>query len=253
MLLAIPASLGLLLAPGHIAGSEVAHTLELGSSAQGRPIAISCFNSAEAEGDDVILLVGGLHTGMEANTAELAEQLGQDFRRGVLAPPRDVTVCVLPELNPDGIALGTHTNAQRVDLNRNWPAHDWRADAWHPETGTVSGGRRPLSEPETQVLHDFIGMTRPAAVIVFHCCGSLVEANREATAVFMAHRYARAAGFDYLSTWDDYDISGEFIDAMDELGIPAMDVELARPDGIGLADHRAGIQAALGYLSTRQR
>lgn len=247
------AGVAVVLGTGHIAGSEVAHTLQLGDSVQGRPIDISCFNSAEAEGDDVVLIVGGIHTGMEANTAQLAGQIEQDFRRGILTPPRDITVCVIPQLNPDGIALATHTNANHVDLNRNWPSHDWRADAWHPVTGEVSGGRRPLSEPETQVLHEFLDMTRPAAVIVFHCCGSLVEANQEATAVFMAHRYARAAGFGYLGTWADYDTSGEFIDAMDELGVPAMDVELERPEAIGLAEHRAGLRAALAYLSSQRQ
>ena len=92
---------------------------------------------------------------------------------------------------------------------------------------------------------------KPDAVLVLHCCGSLVEANRQADAVFMAHRYARATGFEYLDTWDFYDISGEFIDAMDEVGIAAMDVELATTDDTGIATHRAGLRAVLDYFSGR--
>jgi len=227
--------------------------LDIGLSERGRPIGITCFDSGASLDDEVALIVGGIHTGNEAVTIDLARELSADFTAGRLVPPSNVTVCILPELNPDGRALGLHTNANGVDLNRNWPSEDWQPDAWHPETGPVSAGHVPLSEAETQVLHSFLEMARPSAVMVLHCCGSLVEANRQADAVFMARRYASAAEFDYLNSWNFYDISGEFIDAMDELGIPAMDIELSSPDETGLDDHRAGIRSALDYLSERPR
>lgn len=223
--------------------------LQIGSSAQGRQLEISCFNSGSTEGDRVALIVGAIHTGNEAVTYELALGLISDFAQGRLETPDNVTVCVLPNLNPDGLALGLHTNANHVDLNRNWPSEDWTAQAWHPETGTVSAGHAPLSEPETRALHEFLEMVRPSAVFVLHCCGALVEANREPAAVFMAHRYARAAGFEYVDKWDYYDISGEFIDSMDELAVPAMDIELVSPNDTGIETHRAGFRAVLDYLS----
>ena len=227
--------------------------LQLGLSERGRSIDISCFDSGGSADDEVALIVGGIHTGTEAVTIDLARELMDDFSTGRLVPPSTVTVCILPEFNPDGRALGVHTNANGVDLNRNWPSEDWQSDAWHPETGPVSAGHVPLSEAETQVLHSFLEVARPSAVMVLHCCGSLVEANRQADAVFMARRYASATGFDYLNSWNFYDISGEFIDAMDELGIPAMDIELSNSGETGLDGHRAGLRAALDYLSERPR
>lgn len=250
--LAAGATLGIIPAP-LATPADTPATLEIGLSAQGRSIDITCFNSGDSVDDEVALIVGGIHTGNESVTIHLARELSADFASGRLVPPRDITVCILPELNPDGFALGLHTNANGVDLNRNWPSEDWQPDAWHPETGPVSAGHVPLSEPETQVLHSFLEVVRPSAVMVLHCCGSLVEANRQADAVFMARRYAGAAEFDYLNSWSFYDISGEFIDAMDELGIPAMDIELSRSDETGLDSHRAGVRSALAYLSERPR
>lgn len=247
------AALGVFAFADGVARSEESASLEIGMSAQGRPLGLTCFNTGSSADDEVVLLVGGMHTGSESVTAELARALIVDFERGRLAPPEGVTACVLPELNPDGIALGVHTNANEVDLNRNWPSHDWTKDAWHPETGPVSGGRRPLSEPETQGLHSFLELVRPSAVLVFHCCGSLVEANRQADAVFMARRYARATDFEYLDTWDYYDISGEFIDSMDELDVPAMDIELRSSSDPAVEEHRAGVRAALDYIAERPK
>lgn len=250
--LAAGATLGILPMPMAIP-VEGSAALQIGLSERGRPIDITCFDSGSGADDEVALIVGGMHTGNEALTIDLARELMADFSSGRLVPPSTVTVCILPELNPDGRALGVHTNAEGVDLNRNWPSEDWQADAWHPETGPVSGGHVPLSEAETQVLHSFLEVARPSAVLVLHCCGSLVEANRQADAVFMARRYAAAAAFEYLNTWNFYDISGEFIDAMDELGIPAMDIELSNSDETGLDDHRAGLRSALDYLAERPR
>jgi len=226
-------------------------TLEIGRSKHGRPIEIRCFASDYPTDNEVLLMVGGIHTGSESVSVDLALELTVDFERGRLVPTRDLTVCILPNVNPDGTALGLHTNAGRVDLNRNWPSHDWDTDAWHPATRPVSGGSSPLSEPESEALHTFIDLARPSAILVFHCCGSLVEANRQADAVFMARRYARAADFAYLDTWDFYDISGEFIDSMDELGVPAMDIELRSADATDLDDHRAGVRAVMDYFGNK--
>ncbi len=231
--------------------TDASETFQIGTSVRGRGIEVSCFTSDDPVDADVILIVGAIHTGFEAITFDLALELTADFARGRLVVPDGTIVCVLPSLNPDGIALDVHFNANEVDLNRNWPSADWDTKAWHPATGPVSGGSTPLSEPETEALQGFIELARPAAIIVYHCCGALVEANRQPAAVFMARRYARAAGFAYLDTWNFYDISGEFIDSMDRLRIPAMDVELARSDATDLEDHRAGVRAVLEYFAER--
>ncbi len=223
----------------------------IGQSVRGRPIEVGCAGPAAAEASATVLLVAGIHTGGEAITTTLALEFAEATWRGEFSLPDGTRLCVLPVLNPDGIAEDLHTNARGVDLNRNWPADDWQQDAYHPETGPVSGGSAPLSEPETRALFEYVRTTQPSAVVVLHCCGSLVEANSQPLAVDLAHAYGEAAGFDYLPRWDFYEITGELIDAMDRLGVPAFDIEMARPDDTGLESHLRGMGGVLEHLAGR--
>lgn len=247
-LLAAALLLGSLAAPSAFAATggvtSSANALAIGLSVQGRAIDVGCLG----DGERTVLVVGGIHTGSESVSSELAIEMAALLWGGGIELPSDVRVCVLPSLNPDGIALGLHTNARNVDLNRNWPAANWTGWAYHPETGPVSGGSEPLSEPETRALYDYIAEIRPALVVVYHCCGSVVEANSAPGASNLGLTYAGAAGFSYINTWQLYSITGQLIDAMDGLGVPAIDIELASAYDTGLAKHRAGLAAVLAAL-----
>ena len=235
----------------HAQVAQPSDSVVIGHSVQGRPIEVGCIGPSAAEAQRSLLLVGGIHTGAEALTSDLALELAKAVWGGAIRVPEPVRLCVLPTLNPDGIANDTHTNANGVDLNRNWPAEDWQQGAWHPETGPVSGGDRPLSEPETRALFDYLEDTRPSAVVVLHCCGSLVEANDEPLAVDLAHAYAEAVGYEYLPEWDFYDITGEFIDGVARMGLPALDVELSNTTDLGLLTHAMALSAVLEHLAHR--
>jgi murein peptide amidase A len=247
-LLAAALLLGSLAAPSAFAATggvtSSANALAIGLSVQGRAIDIGCLG----DGERTVLVVGGIHTGTESVSTELAIEMAALLWGGGIELPSDVRVCVLPSLNPDGIALGLHTNARSVDLNRNWPAANWTGWAYHPETGPVSGGSEPLSEPETRALYEYISETRPELVVVYHCCGSVVEANSVSGASGFGLTYAAAAGFSYINTWQLYSITGQFIDAMDGLGIAAIDIELASPSDTGIAEHRDALIAVLASL-----
>lgn len=221
-------------------------TIVIGQSVMGQDLVVSCFGT----GGRTALLVGGVHTGSEAITVTLGLEIAEELRSGRLAVPRGVRVCVLPALNPDGITLGVHTNARGVDLNRNWMTKNWSPFAWHPSTGTTSGGTEPLSEPETRALYQYVLETRPAAVVVWHCCGGLVEANQLPLAVDLASTYGGAARLSYLDVWRAYTITGETIVSMDRLRIPAFDVELWQSNETALKEHAAALTAMLHHLAT---
>lgn len=81
---------------------------------------------------------------------------------------------VIPILNPDGVQAKTRTNANRVDLNRNFPTKDWDKDAinyW--KKGTSSNPRRfpgsvAGSEPEVKCALKHIEDFQPDFLISIH-------------------------------------------------------------------------------------
>lgn len=224
--------------------SSASSTL-IGTSVQGRPIEVGCLGS----GEHTVLVVGGLHTGPEAHSTELVLELARLVWTGDLDVPPSTQLCLLPVLNPDGLISGQRTNARGVDLNRNWPALNWHADAYHPEGGAVSGGAKPLSEPETRALWDYVLQTRPSAVLVLHCCGAVVEANDTPNASALAAAYGGGAAMQHIAQWTAYEVSGQFIDAMERIGIAAIDVEMRALDDIALESHRAGLERLIGTLA----
>jgi hypothetical protein len=221
----------------------------IGHSVLGRPIEMFCVG----DGAHLVLLVGGMHTGIEENTVTLAREIVLEMERGGLSIPLVVRLCVIPVLNPDGIALGQRTNANDVDLNRNWATSDWQAEAFHPASGTVSGGTKALSEPETRALADFVSAARSAIVVVWHAYAALVEGNAIPLARHLGLAYAEAAALDYVEQWDAYPITGQFIDAMEAAGIASIDVELRWQDETDAAAQQDGLNALLTALAYEVR
>ena len=82
----------------------------------------------------------------------------------------------IPVLNPDGLLARkpSRVNARGVDLNRNFNTPEWQRDAPHYwEKRTRKDPRRwpgpaPLSEPESQFLHDQMDAFDPQLVVSIH-------------------------------------------------------------------------------------
>jgi hypothetical protein len=195
---------------------------EIGRSVQARPI----LSHTAGDGDVPVLLIGGLHTGIEAPTAGLLAVLLERLASGQIEVPEGLRLVVAPLANPDGHALGVRLNARGVDLNRNWLTDDWASVAIHGET-VVSGGDAPLSEPEVAALYALILDLQPALVVSYHGFAGLVEANSAGAAEELGAVYADAAGYGQLPEWVAYPITGELIDSMAQLGIAAFDVEMS--------------------------
>jgi len=90
---------------------------------------------------------------------------------------------VVPLLNPDGLLRkdSQRMNDHNVDLNRNFPMHDWESrtkDYWINTTlrdPRLFPGEGPLSEPETRWLAQEIDAFQPDVIVSVHAPHALVD------------------------------------------------------------------------------
>lgn len=103
---------------------------------------------------------------------------------------------VVPVLNPDGVKLKTRTNANRIDLNRNFPTKDWDESAidiwkkklnsnWRRNPGTQGG-----SEPEVKCVLKHVEDFKPDFVVSIHTPLKVLD--------FDGPKMKPAPKFDYL-------------------------------------------------------
>ncbi len=182
-----------------------------GRSIQERPIRGTVLGS----GPETILLLGVIH-GNEPLGGPLLERLAERFAQSprLLAGKR---VVIVPVLNPDGLANRRRANARGVDLNRNFPADNWRPSPRH--------GESPASEPETRALLKILRQFRPSRILSIH--SPLHCVNYDGPAKDLARTMARAVGYPLRSSVG-YATPGSLGSYTGEdLSIPTITLELA--------------------------
>lgn len=183
-----------------------------GASLEGRPLEHVVLGS----GPRTVLFLASIH-GDERSGTPLCEWLVETLERSpeLLAGVRAVVVA---RVNPDGVANGSRTNARGVDLNRNFPAASFAA--------TDRNGCAPLSEPESQHVHELLRRYPPQLVLSFHQAADLIDWDGPAQA--WARALAEAAPLDMRRLGTRPGSLGSYVGA--ELGIPILTVELSRSD-----------------------
>ncbi len=226
-------------------------TIEIGRSAEGRPIEAVVFGN----GSHKLVVVGATHGAPEANTYRLALALVEHFRTHPTEIPPDVRLAIIPVLNPDGLARGWRFDAAGVDLNRNMdtshdacPENDWRPRVYGAR-GIVSdtGGPYPDSQIESRIIRAFL-LDAAGAIFLHSNAGLVFPASCEhAPSIAMAQIYAAAAGYEYTRFWDRYTITGGMHDWAAGLGIAAITPELLTGDQIEFTENLAGLRAVLKH------
>ena len=92
---------------------------------------------------------------------------------------------VIPVLNPDGLLKKSRYNVRGVDLNRNFPAKNFKK--------SKRNGPYPSSEPETRALMKMIRQFRPVRILAVHA--PLYCVNYDGPADKLARSMAQASGY----------------------------------------------------------
>jgi protein MpaA len=155
----------------------------VGHSVRDRPIELVERDSGRP--GRTVLAVGCIHG---------TESAGLAVTRRLLSgpPPRSGRLLVIQNLNPDGVRLGTRTNARGVDLNRNFSS-EWRPIGRRGDP--QYSGPRALSEPESRFARSVIRRFRPDVTLWYHQPQTIVRAWGPSLAE--GRRYARLAGMTF--------------------------------------------------------
>jgi murein peptide amidase A len=130
--------------------------ITIGHSVDGRPI--KAFVIGDPRRPRPVLVVGCIHGDETAGIAVARRLVGQPATAST-------AFWIVPDLNPDGVALDTRQNAHGVDLNRNFP---FRWLPLHARGEAQYQGPRPLSEPESRAIYNLITRLSPRLSIWFH-------------------------------------------------------------------------------------
>lgn len=239
--------------------------IEIGTSVEERPLTAVQFKN----GPKRVIFVGGMHGGYEWNSINLAKEAIRFFTLNPDVIPDSVTLYIIPEANPDGMAvvaelaetqavadlsqipvedtLAGRNNANDVDLNRNWDCN-WRSSAYWRDQW-VSGGSEEFSEPETKFLRDFFVELTPEVVVFWHSAVDGVYASgcneTYAPSFRAASIYGLAAGYPVHEKFDAYPVTGDASDWLAKEEIPSFTVELKDHINTDWSENLAGMTALL--------
>lgn len=240
----------------------------IGESVEKRPIDVVSFG----DGPTHLLFIGGIHGGYEWNSVLLAYQAIDYLTDHSEEIPSNLTVDIIPALNPDGLfavtkkegrfthedvqeggPLGTgRVNAHGIDLNRNFGCKWKPTSMWRGKE--MSAGSKPFSEPEAQTLKNFVEKTRPDAVVFWHSQANAVYASECENGILPRTRdimnvYGDASGYAKVESFDAYPITGDAEGWLASINIPAITVELATHQTIEWEKNKAGMDALIELFS----
>ena len=112
-------------------------------------------------GEGKILVIGVFH-GEEPQGKFLIDEYLKNHESNLL---------FIPCLNPDGMAENKRTNANGVDLNRNYPTKNWELT----DKDQYFGGEKPASEIETKFVVNIIKEYKPKAIVTLHAPYKIVN------------------------------------------------------------------------------
>jgi protein MpaA len=182
-------------------------------------------------GDCWLLVIAGVHGEEPESTVVLSRAL-----RLLQNVPEHTAVVLC--MNPDGMALGTRGNRRGVDLNRNFPAHNWKSDPVYcrmvleaPRVTQLSPGSAPASEPETQALLALIEHLNPREILSLHAPLGFVDAPQPTP---LSQHLCENLGLPWVQS-PGYETPGSLGSWCEDKGISCITLEFPRDSSEALA------------------
>jgi murein peptide amidase A len=132
----------------------------IGHSVQGDPIGAFFWG----HGDSYVYIFGVIH-GDERNSDQLVERVRQLLEHNYNKKKKALTFILIPCLNPDGRYFNCRTNANNVDLNRNFPFLDFSDQS---KLNCYSKCSLEPLQPETLALLQLCKTYPPALIYSIH-------------------------------------------------------------------------------------
>jgi len=197
---------------------NIAQVVDLGNSVQGRELyAIKITDNPSVEEDEPEVVFWGCIHGNEYAAAEMPYMymiyLCDNY--GILPEVTErvdnTEIWCVPMINPDGRVNGTRNNANNIDLNREF-GYNW--DGW-------GSSPYPFSQVESRAVRELAMTNNLSISISYHCSGDefyypwgYFPSNAPDYLVLtrVGQRYAAAASYQMMSSYQSYQTHGEILD-----------------------------------------